>query len=387
MHSSVSLYQEYPCSCNAPLNCDRPWQTAQEIRGAKFCLECGFPAILPLEVEIKGSRGSYQVKNFIGVRGNGRLYSGIQLQDKQPVVIKEYLLPNRCFNPEETSEQKETFKRVGGVKLADGRIENFRVVNTWEAITDEKGERCYLITKETEEYQTLGQYLMSKGAMTASGVREVLNQALQTLQLLHTQKLVFPANQVKQGLTHGNINLESVLIKEENNQQFDIFLCDLAIWENIFIPPAIPSPKRSKPEQDLESLGQIAFYLWVGRTTNSSGEPLDPRDPQEWPNTDNNLKQFLYRLIGLGIPFESAKVAHQALLQLPIETDDENFQHDVATLPPERHFYTPLILLGMLALLLVGGGIWYYFWLVNPTNENTFSNPRLFVKNEKSDIL
>ncbi|MEH1806303.1 hypothetical protein [Nostoc sp.] len=53
MPSFESLYQEYPCSYNSPLSCDRPFQTAQQIKGAKFCLECGFPATLPQEAEIK----------------------------------------------------------------------------------------------------------------------------------------------------------------------------------------------------------------------------------------------------------------------------------------------------------------------------------------------
>ncbi|WP_180277708.1 hypothetical protein [Nostoc sp. 'Peltigera malacea cyanobiont' DB3992] len=320
MASFESFYQEYPCSYNSPLSCDRPFQTAQQIKGAKFCLECGFPATLPQEAEIKGSQGTYQITSFVGVRGLGRLYSGVQLKDKQPVIIKEYLLPNRSFNESETQKRKETFTRVGGISLADSRIQNFRLVETKEAIADEKGERCYLITQGIESSQTLGKYLIEKGAMTSLDVREVLNQGLQTLQFLHTQKLRFPSNQTQLGITHGNINLDSTLIKVENNQKFSIYFCDLAIWENLFIPPIIPQPAAARPEQDLESLGLLAFYLWVGRTTNfSSNQPLDPRDNQQWPDTDSNLKQFIYRLIGLETPFESAEAARKALLELPQE--------------------------------------------------------------------
>ncbi len=228
-------------------------------------MECGFPATLPQDAEIKGNSGTYQVNNYLGVRGNGRLYAGIQVKDQQPVVIKEYLLPSRCFNEKETLERKETFKRVGGVSLADSRTPNFRLVNTWEAIADEKGERCYLITKGTEASQTLRQYITQHGAMTALQVREVLNQALQTLEFLHSQKLRFPSNQIQQGLPHGNLSLDSILIQVENNQQY-IYFDDLAIWENVFIPPAISQPAPCKREQDLEALGLVAFYLWVGRT-------------------------------------------------------------------------------------------------------------------------
>ncbi|MCC5645346.1 substrate-binding domain-containing protein [Nostoc sp. CHAB 5824] len=370
MPSFESFYQQYPCSYNSPLSCDRPFQTAQQIKGAKFCLECGFPATLPQEAEIKGSQGTYQIASFVGVRGLGRLYSGVQLKDKQPVIIKEYLLPNRCFNESETQKRKETFKRVGGVSLADSRIQNFRLVETKEAIADEKGERCYLIIQEVESSQTLGKYLIEKGAMTSPDVREVLNQSLQTLQFLHTQKLRFPSNQTQLGITHGNINLDSTLIKVENNQKFSIYFCDLAIWENLFIPPTIAQPAPVRPEQDLESLGLVAFYLWVGRTTNFlSNQPLDPRDNQQWPDTDSHLKQFIYRLIGLESPFESAEAARQALLQLPKEAHGKSsVRSSPASQVIEKRFPMPLILLVILALLLLSGGIWY--WLLGKKTDS-----------------
>jgi ABC-type phosphate transport system substrate-binding protein len=368
MPSFESFYQEYPCSYNSPLSCDRPFQTAQQIKGAKFCLECGFPATLPQEAEIKGSQGTYQIASFIGIRGLGRLYSGIQLKDKQPVIIKEYLLPNRCFNESETLKRKETFKRVGGVTLADSRIQNFRLVETKEAIADEKGERCYLITKGIESSQTLRKYLTEKGAMTSADVREVLNQGLQTLQFLHTQKLRFPSNQTQLGITHGNISLDSTLIKIENNQKFSIYFCDLATWENLFIPPIITQPAPARPEQDLESLGLLAFYLWVGRTTNLSNQPLDPRDNQQWPDTDSHLKQFIYRLIGLETPFENAELARQALLQLPKEEHGKSSVRSPDSQKIEKRLPMPLILIGILALLLLGGGILY--WLLGKKTEN-----------------
>ncbi|MBD2416025.1 serine/threonine protein kinase [Nostoc calcicola FACHB-389] len=383
MPSFESFYQEYPCSYNSPLNCDRPFQTAQQIKGAKFCLECGFPATLPQEAEIKGSQGTYQIGSFSGVRGLGRLYSGIQLKDKQPVIIKEYLLPNRCFNENETLKRKESFKRVGGVSLADSRIQNFRLVETKEAIADDKGERCYLIAKGIDSSQTLSQYIIENGAMTPLQVREVLNQALQTMQFLHTQKLRFPSNQIQLGLTHGNINLDSTLIKVESRQKFSIYFCDLAIWENLFIPPVIAQPTPARPEQDLHSLGMVAFYLWVGRTTNlSSNQPLDPRDNQQWPDTDNHLKQFIYRLIGLETTFENAEAARQGLLQLPKEDSANSSVRSSTSEIIEKRLPMPLILLlALLGLLLVGGGIWYFLLRNKPDPVNKYIEWSRLVRN------
>ena len=90
----------------------------------------------------------------------GRLYSGTQSNNREPVIIKEYLLPQNSFNEDEALKRKETFKRIAGVNLADGREQNFRLIKTWEAIADEKGERCYLITKDTTPSETLGLYLL-----------------------------------------------------------------------------------------------------------------------------------------------------------------------------------------------------------------------------------
>ncbi|MBW4448460.1 MAG: substrate-binding domain-containing protein [Spirirestis rafaelensis WJT71-NPBG6] len=361
MGTKEYLYKEYSCSRNAPLNCDRPLQTAQEISGAKFCLECGFPATLAQNSEIKGNRGIYKVGKFLCTRSMGRLYSGIQISDNQPVVIKEYLLPSRCFNAEETRQCKQTFQQVAGVSLADGRNQNFRLIEPWEAIADERGERCYIITKQVEVSQTLSQYLMAKGAMDAPQVRQVLNQTLQTLQFLHTSSLRFPSNQVQRGLAHGNLNLDSILIKVESNQQFYIYLDDLAIWESLFNPPPT---KVAKPqlEQDLVALGLVAFYLWAGKAVDStSGQPLNPRKAENWSNSDPHLQQFLYHLIGLDKPFESAEAARKALLQLPKQNQASGEAGLTALEQPEKMWRSPLILLAILALLLLGGGIWYFF--------------------------
>ncbi|MEH2250322.1 serine/threonine protein kinase [Nostoc sp.] len=376
MSSTESFYKEYPCSYNAPLDCENIIETLQEVKNAKFCFECGFPALLPEETEIKGYRGSYQITRFLGLRGFGRLYSGIQLKDKQPVIIKEYLLPSRTFNQDETFQRKETFRRIGGIDLADGRVQNFRLIQTWEAIGPEKGERCYLITKDVQPSQTLRQYLKQNGAMTPSQVREFLSEVLQTLEFMHTQKLRFPSNHVQRGLEHGNINLDSVLIKVENKERFVAYLCDVAVWENLFIPPSIPQPAAKTHMQDLESLGLVAFQLWVGQTQ------LDPKDHQAWPDNDNYLKQFLYRLLSLNTPYGSTEIARQELLRLLKPGESNNFQPSSDSQEQKKRFLKKYWLwLGVLAFLLLGSTIWYYFWQRPKLDEDQYLEWRGLVQN------
>src|SRR5919202_1759954 len=245
------LYIQYRCSWGDPLTCDRLQQTVQQNPEAKYCRECGFPAILPHKAEIRGSRGRYRIESLLGRRGMGRLYRSTQVSNNQMVVIKEYLLPERCFNPEEAKARQEAFKLLGGVNLADGRVQDFRLSHPWEAIADANEERCYLVTKgKLDLYPTLGEHLARHGSMSGSAVRQVLNQVLQTLEFLHGQKYRFPSGQVQSGLAHGNISLDSLLIDEG---QFFIYVCDLALWERLFDPSTsgIFNPSSS---QDLIAL-------------------------------------------------------------------------------------------------------------------------------------
>jgi PBP superfamily domain len=357
-----NIYQEYPCSRTAPLRCDILLQTTQEIPGAKFCLECGFPAILPLPSEIKGQRGNYQVTSFIGARGMGRLYAGKQVHDGQSIVIKEYLLPNRCFNADETLKIKETFKQVAAIDLVDRKSQNFRLINGWEAIADEQRERCYLILQTTPADRTLSQYLREHRAMNASQVREVLNQVLQTLEFLHSQKIRVSAHQHQQGLAHGNLNLDSIEIEVKSDREFYLYLNDLALWENLFIPAN--SRQKTPPinfQQDLEALGLVATYLWAGKTTNSQTNlPIHPQDDEQWSQNDPHLRKFIRSLVGLESRFENAETARIALLKLPkIDLDASTNRSSIET-KTDRHKLTKWIVAGSLTLLLLAVAIWYF---------------------------
>jgi hypothetical protein len=359
------LYQKYRCLSGNPLACEFPQQTVQQQLEAKYCLQCGFPAILAPDAKIQGSRGTYQVESLLGYRGKGRLYQALQLPDRQPVVIKEYLLPERYFNQEEAIARKVAFKPVAGMGLADGRVQDFRLISPADAIADQREERCYLVTKGSiDAFPTLASYLVLNGPMTSRQVRGVLNQVLQSLEFLHGQKFRLPSGLVKQGLTHGNISLDSLLIAP-NFQGFFIYLSDLALWENLFNLPLAQSSINSVP-QDLKDVAYIAFYLLAGGTVDPiSGQPLDPRVEQHWPPVNFALKEFILNLAGLGlVTFESAELARQALLKLPPENrelpplivESEPEEEEKSTKRSRLRF----LLFGALGLLLLGILIWFF---------------------------
>ncbi|MBW4698634.1 MAG: hypothetical protein KME03_12205 [Aphanocapsa lilacina HA4352-LM1] len=364
-------YKAYRCSRNRPLSCDVLVQTAQQIPGAKFCQECGFPTLLAEKSEIRGTRGTYRIVKFVGTRGMGRLYQAIQAGDNQPCVVKEYLLPSRCFNKAETRQRKDAFKRVAGLLPADGKNQDFRLVSPWEAIADEQGERCYLVTKGAlETSPTLARHLAESGPMNAAQVRSVLNQVLQSLQFLHSQKFRLPSGQVQPGFAHGHLTLDSLLISR-GGAQFFVYVCDLALWEQLFDPtPAVAD--EPLPEHDLIALGYVAYFLLTGQLLNpATGGYFDPRDPQQWPTVEPRLQEYLYRLMGLDVPFETAEAARAALLKLPGEEQCEAVSAPVEYDKKDKANLTLFALLAF-ALLAMIAGLLFIFW---PQLERWFPKP------------
>ncbi len=368
---SQSTYKEYRCSRNAPLNCDLLQQTVQQVPGAKFCLECGFPTTLSEKAEIRGTRGTYRVLKLLGTRGMGRLYQASLIGDNSPYVLKEYLLPNRAFNKEETRQRKDAFVRVAGLAPADGKNQDFRLVSSWEAVADEQGERCYLVTKgNVEASPTLSKYLAEKGAMSGLQVRSVLNQVLQTLQFLHTQKFRFPSGQVQQGIAHGNLNLESLLILE-SNQQFFVYVCDIWLWERLFDPPG-PRLEEPPQQQDLAALGQVAFYLLAGSTSEpETGIALSPKNPEHWPPVEPKLKEFLMRLAGFEMPFETAEAARTELFKLPGEEQTVIAPGSTEPEKKQKINWKTFLLLALIILFLIAGFI-FILW---PQIDRLFPKP------------
>lgn len=363
-----TTYEKYRCAFNNPLNCQEAEQTVTENPEAKACRKCGFPALLPNLGEVQGKRGRYRIERFLKSRGLGRLYAGVQLIEDRPVIIKEFLLPQRYFNEKEAIQTQLNFESLGGLSLADGRLQNGRIADVIEAIADRHDrERCYLITKgNIDSYSTLRTYIARKGAMSPRQVRHLLNQVLQSLEYLHGHKFRLPNGQIQSGIAHGNLSLNSLLISPQeqlyfHDPQFLAYLADLNLWEHLFEPP----PKATlipTVAEDLKALGYASFYLLAG-STDRAGSRLDPRYNQDWGKVDIALKLFLFRLLELDVPFASAAEARRALLNLPFEEELPTVGLETAIAPPEnkqRRYWWRWLLL-FLALGLLGGFLAWWF--------------------------
>ena len=78
------------------------------------------------------------------------------------------------------------------------------------------------------------------------------------------------------------------------------------------------------------------------------------------PDTDNELKQFNYRLLGYDAPFLDAHTARQELLKLSVGNQEDEEQHSgKKKRKKKKRFPILFVLLGVVAFLLIGGGIFY----------------------------
>jgi len=351
------IYRKYRCWTGNTLSCEWTKKTLEQNPTAKTCQNCGFPAILPAKTEFRGYKGRYRIDSYLGHRGLGRLYQGIQLTDQQPAIIKEYLLPQLAFNSEETRDRKQAFERLAGLSLADGRIQDIRLNFPWDAIADPVAERCYLVTSgNIDAYPTLKTYLTTiNRPMSEREVYRVLDQVLQSLQFLHTQKFSLPTGQIQQGIAHGNINLDSLLIAVDT-EEFFIHLSDLALWEKLF---DFSTTKTIIPTvaQDLVDLGYVAFYLLAGNTLNAD---IDPKQERYWKSITLDFKAFLFRLLGLDKPFNNAEEARQSLLQIHHILPKQALIITTESEKQKNKLYRPsILLLSILGIIfLVGLLLW-----------------------------
>jgi ABC-type phosphate transport system substrate-binding protein len=315
-------FQRYSCQEGNPFRCQIPHETVTDDPNNKYCKKCQFPASLPAELKVRGRSGVYEIEQYIGIRGNGRLYNATNLTNGEPFLLKEYVIPQKYFNDQETRACKRHFEDSAELKLSDGRRQDSRLISPIEAIADAREERCYVILPKTDEAITLADYLARHGAMNSWQVKSFLNQALQTLESLHAQKYRLGSGVITSGLPHGNLNFYSISIRS-NFQGFTVYLNDLSLWEDRFYPPDVVTSSYSI-NRDLEDLGYIAFYLLKGGVVDLENRTyLNPHDLNHWDRSVNlGLKKFIQNLIGFGdSSYSSAEVARRALLRVYIERE------------------------------------------------------------------
>lgn len=391
IHVSTPHYSQYRCVQADPLSC-LPAATSAKRR----CDRCDFPGWLPIKGELVGKKGRYSIVKRLGSRGIGRQYAGVDIQSEEPVVIREYLLPHRYFSREEQRDRQEKFVNLAGLTLADGRTLDLRIVAPIEAIADSAGNRCYLIAPALDSSPTLNRYCAQHGPLPSQTIFQILDQVLQSLTCLHEQKFLLPTGQTQSGLVHGNIDLDTLLWVHTDRPKIRplptssaaiaptyldsltapdgfVYLTDLSLWEKLF-DPANANASYPDYQQDLNALGEVAFFLLNGATLGTDAKPLNPRMKSDWPEgTPLPLKSFIMRLTGIEAPFSSAESARAALLSLPVETAVSQYEYRTDELLPQKiDWYKralPLLIVAALAALGTLG------WLLLRSRRPLYAEP------------
>ncbi|MFH7241702.1 MAG: hypothetical protein ACHWZW_02520 [Spirulina sp.] len=311
-------YPQYRCEVGATLNCALAARALADNPLATVCPRCGFMTTLPVGVVVQGDEGNYQVGVCLGQRGISRSYQAILLGEETPVTLREYLLPERYFNQRDQQHRRDMFLNQVGVSLADGRDQDLRVIAPLEALAPLGETRTYLVLPAEDQAPSLNELLTQRPPFSSAEVYRVLRQVLQTLTGLHQQRYALSPGRLQTGIVHGNIELSSLLWVDQGGEGF-VYLTDFALWEDA-IDPLVIEARHPTPQEDLQALGRVAFYLLAGRATDDVGQRLNPRRDQHWPDTVHPpLKTFIRQLLGLEAPFTQAQAAYQALLHLPPE--------------------------------------------------------------------
>jgi hypothetical protein len=315
---------------------------------------------------LQGRKGRYQITKYLATSTRFNLYQGIQVSNHKTVLIKQYLLSERELNQSEIQLRKEQFLNYTNLSLKTNGGQDFRLILPWDAIAPSKSSEnyCCLIIEPIPGSISLRDY-GEKGAIPALQVRLILKQVLQSLWFLHSQKVRLGNGEIQHPFPHGNINLDSlrlVNVRPTNGfkqSQFQIYLTDLGLWETLFLSPNIKVINPS-PNQDLIDLGKVAVSLLTGTPMVEPvvGKFINPEITPQWAAiTDEPLKQFIRRLLGLERPpFASAFTARDALLDLP-EPQSSDKSELIVTDEPVDQLARPQWLLigaavGMLGLLL-----------------------------------
>lgn len=337
---------------------------------------------------LSGLRGQYAIATLTENQPGVRVYTGTELSTKTPVVVKEYY--SFWWTAVEMQHMEAALNQLETIEFHSGGVQDFRLLIPQDVFASVKDQRCYVVLHRPHHPgQSLRHYLETQGSLSPAAVRHFLSQVLQSLWFLHGQIIDFADGETQKGTAHGNLSLDSLLIVPEStnwNDQFQVYLQDLALWESVIDPEMISSqPLNEQKQQDLKSLGTIAVQMLFGEL--NPPEQWNPIDDPRWTTiADASLKQFIQQLMGVNAPsFSGAKAARNQLLALPVveETQEDTQENGVewASIELGQADRPPLyfkIAFGLAILGLIAN--FGFLWI----NKGAMKAPRLdFIQNRK----
>jgi hypothetical protein len=278
---------------------------------------------------LSGKTGQYAIHELIQNRPGVRTYAGEDLQTHAPVLIKEY--HSFWWTISDIQQIELDLEQLEAIDFRSGGVQDFRLLIPQESIASWKDHRCYLVLKcPQHQPRSLRSHLETQGCLPPSAVRHLLSQVLQSLWFLHSLAIYLEdKDEVKKGIAHGNLSLDSLLITVDPSlpgqpSQFQVYLQDLQLWEAAIQHTKlsqIQSALKIQKQKDLQDLGKIAAQLLLGEL--DLPEAWNPDTDLRWQVIpDTPLKLFIQQLIGSETStFSTAKAARTSLLSIPAEVE------------------------------------------------------------------
>jgi serine/threonine protein kinase len=285
--------------------------------------------------DLVGRRGRYKISSSLTTVQGGKhwrktLYQG-RSSNNNPVIIEEYLFPK--LNTKEMEALKRQIDRLETINLRSGGVQDFRIIVPWDFLVDTESKSGYLISQQNPPNRTTLQiHVDQHGPMSSPQVKLFLAQALQTLRFLHQQTVRFADSSTQQGLIHGNLSLDTILIENGLQTvgglpQFRIYLKELSLWRQHFEQPKLTSKTITSLDcqKDLRDLGKVAASLLMGEAISGDDSKLfNPKKYLPWEDTwsshpDESCKEFILQLLGIKHSLTTAEEASRELRQLKEE--------------------------------------------------------------------
>ncbi|MBW4507255.1 MAG: hypothetical protein KME64_12180 [Scytonematopsis contorta HA4267-MV1] len=300
----------------------------------------------------------YTIIQLLKSNDNESLYMA-QNTNQDKLFIKEYKLPNH--KSEKIEQVKRDFKNIVELNLRIGREYDFRILTLIDRFT--RDNSCFLVTKYIADSVPLKDYLEPNPVMTNEQIKVVIQQILESLLFLHTTyRAKFKEDKEDKkdkqerdkGISHGNINLNSLLIKYTNEagiqkeRRFFIYLTDLVLWKDIVSFDSVYYTDRNKynksiqsgeylgdkdKRQDLFNLGKLALALIGKKYDEESWKNIESQADNILSNISNiEFSSFIKRLLNKQ---ESFKVDEALDAIIKINVKQDNVKQGNPNKPPE----------------------------------------------------
>ena len=347
--------------------------------------------------------GNYRVERSLGSGGFGNTYLVTDLRMRMPCVIKEFFLNGvnvRCdnyvtvsvpSNKQTFDEQLQKFKKEARRLFA---LNNPHIVRV-HSLFDENGTSYYVM--DFIDGQSLSAILKQQGhPMAESQVRDIFNQLLDALQTVHGQQEPLFHLDVKPG----NIMLDRlgrvVLIDFGASKQMS---ADGGMTSTTTAMSYTPGyAPMEQMEQDIKTIGPWTDFYALGATLyhlltmNRPPSITSLNRPDAFvypPGVSEKMKALIRKMMALHPQDRPRNVdeIRNTLVSQPIQNQsfnvDESTVHTnssefIRNYPqserPKNNKWWLWGIVILLAILLVGGGVWMLTKKYTPENTNTQSN-------------